>query len=179
MPSCVPPPNPVAEVNGYYTFKHALTQDVAYSSLPGERQSGLHERVAQATERVYGDRLEEHYGELAYHYHRSGHVLKAVDYLHRAGQQAAQRSANAEAIGLLTTALDVLKTVPDTPVRRQQELTLLVTLGGPLMATKGFTAPEVEQVYVRARELCRQAGNTPQLFPIVFGLRTFMRCGPT
>ena len=73
----------------------------------------------------------------------------------------------------LTKGLELLKTLPDTPERVQQELTLQTTLGATLMATKGYAAPEVEQAYARARELCRQMGETPQLFPVLGGLYTF------
>ena len=66
--------------------------------------------------------------------------------------------------------LELLKTLPDTPERASQELTLHLALGPALMATKGFAAPEVEQHYTRARELCEQLGDTPQLFPVLFGL---------
>ena len=76
-----------------YTFKHALTQEVAYNSLLIERRKVLHERAAKAIEEVYRFRLEDHYSELAYHYSRSGNTQKAVDYLQLAGQQAVQRSA--------------------------------------------------------------------------------------
>ena len=69
-----------------------------------------------------------------------------MEYLQLAGQQAVQRSANAEAITHLTTALELLKTLPDTPERAQQELTLQLALAAPLMATKGFAAPEVGAV---------------------------------
>jgi predicted ATPase len=73
----------------------------------------------------------------------------------------------------LTKGLELLTTLPDTPERAQQELTLQVTLGVPLMATKGLGAPEVEQAYTRARELCHQVGETPQLFPVLWGLWAF------
>ncbi len=96
-----------------------------------------------------------------------------MDYLHLAGQQAVQRSANAEAISHLTAALELLKTLPDTPERAQQELTLQVALGVPLAATKGYATPEVERTYTRARELCQQIGETPQLFLAVAGLWQF------
>src|SRR5213594_1454034 len=76
-----------------YHFKHALTQEVAYSSLLLERRKVLHERTAQAIEAVYRQHLDDHYSELAHHYSRSGNTQKAVDYLHLAGQQAVQRSA--------------------------------------------------------------------------------------
>ena len=159
-----------------YIFKHALTQEVAYGTVLQERRKALHERTAQAIEALYSATLDEHYSELAHHYSRSGNTEKAVEYLQLAGQQAVQRSANAEAITHLTTALELLKTLPDTPERAQQELTLQLTLGAPLMATKGFAAPEVEAAYTRARELCQQVGETPQLFPVLFGLWSVLSC---
>ena len=156
-----------------YIFKHVLTQEVAYNSVLIERRKALHEYTAQAIEQLFHDRVEEHYSELAHHYQRSGNVEKAMVYLHKAGQQAVQRSANADAIQHLTTALALLKTVPDTPEHRQQELALHITLGMPLHATRGFSSPEVQATYARARELCQQVGETRQLFPVLFGLRTF------
>ena len=87
-----------------YTFKHALTQEVAYNSLLIEQRRVLHERTAQAIEALFHSRLEDYYSELAHHYSRSGNTQKAVEYLQRAGQQAVQRSANAEAVSHLTTA---------------------------------------------------------------------------
>jgi class 3 adenylate cyclase/predicted ATPase len=153
-----------------YVFKHALTQEVAYNSVLQERRKALHEQTAKAIEDLYGSSLEDHYGELAHHYSRSGNAKKAVKYLHLAGEQATRRSANAEAINHLTAALELLRTLPDTPERVQHELRLQLALGAPLQATKGFAAPEVERVYTRARELCRQIGETPQLFSVLFGL---------
>jgi predicted ATPase len=153
-----------------YIFKHALTQEVAYSSLLMERRRVLHERTAQVIEALFHSRLEDHYSELAHHYTRSGNTQKAVEYLQLAGQQAVQRSANTEAVHHLTTALELLKTLPDTPERAQQELTLQITLGVPLIATKGWAAPEAERAYARAQELCQQIGETPQLFSVLFGL---------
>jgi predicted ATPase len=138
-----------------------------------ERRKAIHERTAQAMETLYRATLDEHYSELAHHYSRSGNAEKAVEYLHLAGQQAVQRSAHAEAISHLTTALELLSTLPDTPARTQHELMLQVALGLSLMATKGPAAPEVETAYVRARTLCQQVGETPQLFPVLRGLCTF------
>jgi class 3 adenylate cyclase/predicted ATPase len=153
-----------------YTFKHALTQEVAYNSLLIERRKELHEHTARAIEELFHSRLEDHHNELAQHYSRSGNTQKAVEYLQLAGQQAVQHSAYAEAISHLTTALDLLQTLPDSLARTQQELTLQIALGAPLQVTKGPATPEVERVYTRARELCRQVGETPQLFPVLRGL---------
>src|SRR5262249_49405354 len=156
-----------------YLFKHALTQEVAYGTVLQDQRKVLHERTAQAIESLYHTKLEDHYSQLAYHYSHSGNTPRAVVYLHLAGQQAVQHSANAEALMHLTTALELLKTLPDTPERIRQELTLQLALGAPLMATKGFGAPELEQVYVRALELCRQLGETAQLFVVLAGLWNF------
>jgi class 3 adenylate cyclase/predicted ATPase len=156
-----------------YSFKHALTQEVAYGTVLQDKRKVLHERTAQAIERLYRTKLEDHYSQLAYHYSRSGNTPKAVVYLHLAGQQAVRHSANAEALTHLTAALEFLKTLPDSPERTQQELALQLTLGVPLVAVKGYGAPELEQVYVRALELCRQLGETSQLFLVVAGLWQF------
>jgi class 3 adenylate cyclase/predicted ATPase len=153
-----------------YTFKHALTQEVAYNSLLSDRRKGLHERTAQAIEAIYLSRLEDHYGDLAYHYSHSENTEKAVEYLHLAGQQAVQQSAYAEAITHLTTALELLEALSDTPERAKQELTLRIALGPALAVTQGLAASEVIRTYTRARELCQQVGEAFQFFSVLWGL---------
>jgi predicted ATPase len=69
-------------------------------------------------------------------------------------------------------ALQLLNSLPDTPERSRQELKLQTLLGPVLIAAKGNASPEVEQVYLRARELCQRLGETDQLFPVLFGLRS-------
>jgi predicted ATPase len=73
----------------------------------------------------------------------------------------------------LTTALALLKALPDASERGQQELTLLTVLGIPLVQTKGHAAAEVATTYGRARELCQQLGDSPQLFSALVGLMRF------
>ena len=158
-----------------YTFKHPLTQEVAYHSLLMERRRALHERTAQAIEALFQDRLEDHYSELTHHYSRSGNTAKAVEYLQRAGQQAVQCAAYAEAISHVTTALDLLGTLPDTLDRDQQELVLQTTLAQAWGATKGVASPEVERAATRARALCQQVGETRHLFPVLSVLERMYR----
>jgi tetratricopeptide (TPR) repeat protein len=153
-----------------YSFKHALTQEVAYNSVLIERRRLLHERTGAAIEDIYAGRRDDHLSELARHYERSGNTRKALEYLGRAGQQAMARSSHAEAVGLFTSALELLKTLPETAERIQQELALQLGLGWALQCIKGLTAPELDAVYGRARELCRQLGETPQLFLVLVGL---------
>ena len=153
-----------------YTFKHALTQEVAYNALLLERRRGLHERTGQAIEALFPSRLAEQYGALAHHYSRSGNTGKAVEYLRLAGQQAVQRSAYAEAISHVIAALELLETLPDTVERGQRELVLQLTLGEAMAFTKGLGVPEVERAYARARELCQQVGEPQQRLAALMGL---------
>jgi predicted ATPase len=160
-----------------YTFKHALTQEVAYSSLLNERRLTLHERTGEAIAVIFASRLEEHLSELAHHYSHSRNTGKAIQYSQHAGERAVQLSANAEAISHLTAALKLLETQPDSPERAERELALQATLGVPLLATRGYAAPEVGNTYARARALCAQAGETPRLFPVLRGLWIFYFIG--
>src|SRR5262249_43031865 len=110
---------------------------------------------------------------VAHHYTEAGLYEQAVGYWQYAGQRATERSAYVEAIRHLTTGLEVLAALSDTPARAQYELTLHLALGAPLVATRGWGAAEVERAYTRARELCQQVGQTPQLFPVLAGLWVF------
>jgi class 3 adenylate cyclase/predicted ATPase len=156
-----------------YAFKHALTQEVAGNSLLTERRSALHEHTAEAIETLFPSRLKDYCCELAHHYSLSGNIPKAVKYLHCAGQQALERSAQIEAICHLGTAVELLKRLPDTPERARQELALLLTLGPALIATRGQAATEVEATYRRALALCEQGGQTPSFFSAQLGLWAF------
>jgi predicted ATPase/class 3 adenylate cyclase len=156
-----------------YLFKHALTQEVAYGTVLQDRRRALHERTAQALEALYQFTLEDHYSELAHHYSRTENTQKAVSYLQLAGQQAAQRSANTEAVALLTEAVALVHQLPAAPEHARQELTLQTTLGPLLFATKGYGAPESESAWTRAYELCQQLGETSQPFPVLWGLQQF------
>jgi predicted ATPase len=150
-----------------YVFKHALTQEVTYNSILIESRKTLHERAGQALESMFPEQLDDHVAELARHYSSSGNTEKAVDYSRLAGQQALRRSAHTEAISHFTTALELLRTSPETPGRGEQELALLVVLGPALMEAKGYAAPEVESVVARARVLCEQMTDAPQLVSVL------------
>jgi predicted ATPase len=153
-----------------YVFKHALTQEVAYNSLLIERRKLLHERAGAAIEALYAGRIDDHLSALARHYRRSANTAKALEYLQRAGGQAIQRYSHVEAIELFTTALELLRILPETPERLGRELALRLGLGAALIAIKGWAAPEVGEAFARGRELCRQIGETPHLFQALAGL---------
>jgi class 3 adenylate cyclase/predicted ATPase len=156
-----------------YIFKHALIQDAAYASMLKSTRQRAHQQVAQVFVQHFAELVETQPEVVAYHYTEAGLTEQAIPYWQKAGQRATQRSANVEAISHLTKGLELLKTLPDTPERTQQELTLQIALGVTLQATKGYGAPEVETVYTRARELCRRVGETSLLFPVLPGLWKF------
>ncbi|MCI0440076.1 MAG: hypothetical protein L0177_13245, partial [Chloroflexi bacterium] len=156
-----------------YTFKHALTHEVAYAGLLQERRRAFHARIVRAIKQLYADRLTEQVERLAHHAVHGEIWEEAVGYLQRAGQRAIERSANLEAVTHLTKGLEALKALPDAPERLQQELVLQSALGQGLSATKGYASPDVERAYTRARELCEQVRETPRLFPVLVGLWLF------
>ena len=153
-----------------YIFKHALVQDAAYASLLKSTRQQYHQQVAQMLEARFPDTVETEPELVAHHYTEAGCYAQAVGYWQQAGQRAMQRSANVEAIAHLRQGIELLTTLPDTPARVQAELTLQTTLGPALMATRGYAAPEVAATYHRARELCQQAEDTPELFPVLWGM---------
>jgi DNA-binding winged helix-turn-helix (wHTH) protein/predicted ATPase len=158
-----------------YRFQHALYQDAVYERIPAARQIQLHQRIGAREEAGYGERSSEIAARLAMHFERGHDLPRAVQYLQMAGAQAVQRSAHHEAFQHLTRGLALLATLPETPARTQRELDLQIALGPVLIAIKGAGAPEVEQTYARARALCAQVGETPQLVSALRGLCRFYR----
>ncbi len=154
-----------------YAFKHALTQEVAYSSVLAERRKLLHQRAAEGIEALFAGNLEDHLDELARHYARSPNTAKAVKYLYLAGQQAAQRLAPAEAVGHLTQGLELLKSLPDDSERARRELDLQLSLVGSLRWTASMGSEEVGRTLLRARKLSEQVGESGQLFDVLHGLQ--------
>ncbi len=166
---------PDGTVAGRYRFRHALHQEIVYERTPAGGRAQLHRRVGERLEAGLRERPIEIAAELAMHFERGRDPDRAIGYLQMAGEVATQRSAAREAVAHLSHALDLLRAEPDTAERAEREVALQVALGGPLMAVKGRGAPEVEQAYTRAQELCSRMGDTPQLFPVVWGLFLFHR----
>src|SRR5262249_27820650 len=97
-----------------YTFRHALTHDVAYGSLLQHRRRTLHSQILETIERLYPDRLTEHIERLAHHAIRGEKWEKAVTYLRQAGAKAAIRSAHRDAVACLEQALMALTHLPES-----------------------------------------------------------------
>jgi predicted ATPase len=126
-----------------YTFKHVLTQEVAYQSLLHSTRQAYHYQIAQLVEERFPEIAATQPEWLAHHYTAAGLMAQAIPYWLRAGQ------------------------------RTLQELDLQIALCFSLEATKDYGAVEVERAFARARELCQQVGNTPRLFPLQWRLWAF------
>jgi predicted ATPase len=153
-----------------YTFKHALTQEVAYTSLlPGTRQA-YHQRLAEVLTTQCPDLGASQPELVAHHSMEAGLQAQAVGYWHQADQYAVQRSAHVEAIQHFTRGLEALAALPGTPAHTEHELRLRMALGASLMTTQGFASPEAADAYARAYELCQALGESPWLLPVLQGL---------
>jgi class 3 adenylate cyclase/predicted ATPase len=153
-----------------YTFKHALTHEVAYGSILQDRRRALHATLVEALERLHADRLVEQVEVLAHHAVRGGLRAKAVQYLSAAGEKSFGRSAVREAVAFLEAALAILGEMPETQETLSKRLDILIALGPALIALHSARAPEVEDLYRRALDLIERLGDTSRRFPVVWGL---------
>jgi class 3 adenylate cyclase len=154
-----------------YSFKHAFVQDAAYASLLKSRRQQLHAEAAAALREHFPEVADSQPEILAHHCTQAGLTEEAIGYWQRAGHRAAERSAHAEAAAHLSKGLELLRTLPESAERSEQELDLLTALGSILISAKGHGSPEVATIYTRARDLCRSLCDTPHLAPVLQGLR--------
>ena len=152
-----------------YTFKHALVQDAAYSTLLRSDRKQLHARIAEVMERRFPERVAREPELLAHHFMEARLIERAIDYWLKAGERAAERSANLEAIRHLTRGLDALRTLPESTERDRRELAFQIALGTPLIAVHGYSAPQTGATYKRARVLCERLGEAEPLVATLSG----------
>ena len=156
-----------------YTFKHALIQEAAYESLLRSSRQQQHLRVARALEGEFAASVAATPEILAHHYTAAGLDEEAVRQWKLAGRRALARSANAEAAAHLRAGLELIPRLGDQKAAAREELELLAMLGPAVIALRGYSAPELEYVFGRARVLC--AGiEDPALFgPVLTGIFAF------
>lgn len=152
-----------------YLFKHALVQDAAYSMLLRSRRQELHARVATILEQVFPESVEQQPERLAQHCTEAELIDRAIDYWIAAGRKSVMRSAMVEAAAQLRQGLKLLPRLSDEVERSRRELDLQVTLSGALVATRGQSASETVDAYLRARDLCEQLGNRVMLARVLAG----------
>ncbi|HVN82347.1 MAG TPA: AAA family ATPase [Terriglobia bacterium] len=153
-----------------FRFIHELFWQVLYEGVPAARKIRMHKQVGSKLETVYGHETRERAAELAFHFVRGRDISKGLRYLEFAAENAAGRSAYQEAIEHLNQGLQLIERHPSRWEFREQELALRTLLGRALVATRGWAAPEAEDNWNHARDLCRQLNNPSQVFPVLYGL---------
>jgi class 3 adenylate cyclase/predicted ATPase len=151
-----------------YAFKHSLVQDVAYDSLLRTTRIGHHRVIAEVLVARPEARLNPEV--VAHHFASAAMPERALQFWLLAGERALERSADREAVAHLTAGLELVPKLPLGRARDEKELTLLVRLGAPLMATRGYGSAEVEEVYRRALALGDALGDMTQLFEALYGI---------
>jgi predicted ATPase len=153
-----------------YRFVHALYQNALYAGLRATRRAMMSAAVAQSLLGFYGDQSGRVAAELAALFETARDFARAANYYLLAAQNAARIFAYSESIALARRGLEMLKPLPDSPERIQRELNLQLILGRSLGIARGGAAPEVARAYHRARELCKRAGEIPEIFSALLGL---------
>jgi class 3 adenylate cyclase/tetratricopeptide (TPR) repeat protein len=153
-----------------YTFKHALTHEVAYAGLLHERRRGLHARIVEAVERLYLDRPAEHVERLAHHAVRGELWEKAQAYLPEAAARAVGRGANTEAASFFEQALHALGHLPESRARLEQGVDLRLELRNVLTA-RLVDLPRSLEWLSEAETIARRLGDQQRL-ALVFAHKT-------
>ena len=153
-----------------FTFKHALIQETAYQSMLKNTRRRHHLKIAEVMTKKFSELSISQPEVIAHHYSEAGLSDEAISYWQLAGQRAAERFANKEAIAHFTEGLALLKSQPKNQAQQRQELMLQLAMGPPLSSLKGFAAPEVEVACSRAYKLCQQVGGARLQFPALWGL---------
>ncbi|MDP6588613.1 MAG: AAA family ATPase [Alphaproteobacteria bacterium] len=156
-----------------YTFKHALVQDAAYESMLKPRRKALHARVAEVLETQTPDIAETQPELLAHHYTEAGSTAPAVDYWHRAAQQALGRSSYFEAENHAKSGLGIVERLPAGDQRPRWQLALQSCLGTALAPTKGYADHQTGEAFLRAHEFCKLVDDEEAVFPVYLGLHAF------
>ena len=159
--------------NADFIFKHALIQDAAASSLLKSHRQVLHQNIANVLIDEYPGIASNRPEQIAHHFTAAANYETAIDWWIKAGSHALEQSASVEAIEHAKKGLNLLQHVSDSERNRRRELYLQMTLGPVLTATKGYAAPEVENAYKRAYELCQTVGVGEDLFPVLWGFYAF------
>ena len=158
-----------------YRFRHILFQKYLYGSLDEVLRAHLHGQVGIALENLFGpeEGVAAAAVQLALHFQIARIDEKAVHYLHLASDRAMQLSAYHEVVAHASRALELLKNIPESTDRDEQELALCLTLGIADTGAKGGQLSEVRNTYNRARQLCEKLGKKYELVQVLGGLAIF------
>ncbi len=158
-----------------YTFKHALTHEVAYGSLLQDRRKALHARIVEAIERLYLDRLDEHVERLAHHALRAERWEQAARYCRQAGRRALMRSVTHEAVAWFEPGLVALRRLPERRDVLEQVIDLSVDLRSALNGIG-----ELERAFTflaEAERYAEQIGDQRRLGRVLVSMNSYLAFG--
>ncbi len=150
-----------------FSFRQGLFHQTCYNSLLRKSRQRFHNDVAASILEHLPSWADDAPETLAYHLSRGSSAEQSVPYLQKAGNKAMRMSAELEAIGHFSKALELL---PDSLSVVGQRIELLLSLGSAHIATKGYAHPEVQSCFQQAREICAQIGDPEPTFPALCGL---------
>ena len=153
-----------------FSFRHALTRDVAYESLLLSCRREWHERVARALEERFPELATSEPELLAQHFGAAGLADPACGYRVRAGDLAVSRSAYMEAIAHFSAGLKAAEVLPESEELTRRQLDLLLKLGPALMVGRGMHSAEVEEVYDRAAKIGERLNDSTGTYKAKWGL---------
>jgi tetratricopeptide (TPR) repeat protein len=156
-----------------YQFVHVLYQNALYGTLQPTRRASLSGRVARALVTHHPAEHAAIAGRLAALFESARDFGRSAEYFLAGARHAVGLFAFREALSLAERGLSVLRGMPEGPERLQHELGLQMIRGLALRMMKGWASPEIEPVFARARELCHQLGDPPQLFPVLWAIALF------
>jgi len=156
-----------------YRFVHVLYQNALYASLQPARRAALSGKVARSLVTHHGGRVNSVAASVAVLFEAARDFASSAQYYFVAARQAGNLYAFRESLSLAERGLDGLRGLPDGPQRVQLELGLQMIRGHALRMLKGWAAPELEPVFTRARQLCHELADPPELVPVLWALTLF------
>jgi DNA polymerase III delta prime subunit len=160
-----------------FRFSHELVRQALLANLSVPRLQRLHLEIATALERLHASQVEEQANDISYHLWQAGgaarDTARTIRYLNLAARRAIAQGAYGSAVRQLRNALELIRNSAPSEDRDRTELDLLIDCGVCLLVLRGWSDPEMGEVYARARELCKRVGDTERLLPVLFGLSSF------
>jgi len=164
---------PVPGAQSFYQFKHALLQDVAYNSLLKTARRDYHGQIAHVIVEQFPQMAETQPEIVARHFTEAGLPNDAIRYWLKAGERATRLSSNLDSISHFERGLALLESIEDSAQRARIEYRFCLALLTPLIAAKGYTAPELERIFERALRLSEEIGDTENIFPALYSRQVF------
>ena len=159
---------------GAYDFTHDKLREIAYAEISAPQRHLWRRRIARALETLHAANLDSASGQIAAHYEHSGSIEQAIPYYRRAALVAQRVFAHEDAIRLLRHCLILLEQLPSGAARDHQELDILLGLAPLYRITRGWTAPELEDVVDRTLALCDTVGDDAQRAEALYGQQSLL-----